>query len=96
MKESLSTGKTYFNFETSQDFEGFMKKMKFVAKQSPETAKFLLGKMPIMMVAGMALGEEGTMDDKMKSLVKDMRSLVPIVGPIMIITGAGKAGDLMK
>ena len=55
MQESLSDSKTYFNFHTAEDFEQFMKKAKFLAKQSPETLKFLIGKMPIFLVGGMAL-----------------------------------------
>ena len=58
MKESLGTGKTFFNFHTAEDFEQFMKKAKYIAKQSPETLKFLIGKTPIVMIGGMALSGE--------------------------------------
>jgi|GEM_PF-5415204 len=49
MKQSLE-GKTYFNFHTAQDFEEFMQKAKHIGKQSPETLKFMLGKMPLFLV----------------------------------------------
>lgn len=35
------------------------------------------------------------MSDKMKELFNDMRALVPILGPIMIIQDASNAGKLI-
>lgn len=56
-----------------------MKKAKHLGKQSPETLKFMLGKMPIFLVGGMALSTEGSMSDKMKALSHDLWTLLPII-----------------
>lgn len=81
-------GRPAFYFKNAQSFGDFAEKLKYLAKQSPDAAKFLIGKSPLFLVAGMEFSKEGALSDKLLGL----SALVPLVGPFMIFKdGAGLA-----
>lgn len=81
--------KATFYAKDVQTAEDMIKQMKFLAKEAPSTLKFLIGKTPLFLVWWMALAQDGTPTEKMKNLLQDMKWLIPIVWPIMIMHDAG-------
>lgn len=71
-----------------QTAEDMLEQFKFLAKESPSTLKFLIGKTPLFLVWWMAFAKDGTPTEKMKNLLHDMQGLVPIIWPIMIMHDA--------
>lgn len=82
------TGKAWFYARDVQSAEDMVKQLTFLAKEAPSTLKFLVGKTPLLLVWGMALAQDGTPSEKMKRVMQDMKWLIPVIWPIMIMRDA--------
>lgn len=86
--------KAAFYARDVESAEDMIKQMKFLAKESPSTLKFLIGKTPLFLVWWMAFEKDGTPTEKMKSLLWDMMWLVPVVWPLMILIDSTYVGKV--
>ncbi len=80
--------KAVWKFNTVEELSDFTENAKLLARKAPSTLKFLLGKSPIFIVGGLAMGEGDTISEKMHGLYEGIMGLVPIVGPLLLLDDA--------
>jgi hypothetical protein len=73
------SNKAFFKFDSAQKLKQFLFEAKALAKESPDTLKFLLGKTPLIVLTGISIHENKNKEHGLQKIGLDLMSLMPVI-----------------